>query len=274
MNSTELACILSIAGTDPSGGAGIGADIKAISATGGYAASVITALVAQNTQGVQAIQKVSAQFVVQQLDSVFDDMSVAAVKIGMLHEADIIEAVCDVLIQRQAKNIVFDPVMVAKDGSLLLDLSTIDLLKKRLIGLAYLITPNLFEAEKLFGQVIKTPFQMEEAACSIGKEFHTNVLIKGGHLENEGALDVLFNVTQTKCHWFSAKRTFTRNTHGTGCTLSSAIASYLGQGFPLEEAVSLAKDYLTKAIESGQHFTLGKGNGPVDHFYFLTSRSA
>lgn len=262
-------CVVTIAGTDPSGGAGIQADIKAISATGSYAASVITALVAQNTQGVQAIQAVPAEFVTQQMNSVFDDLTVDAVKIGMLHNEEMIETVARGLEKFKPSYTVLDPVMVAKNGSPLLDLSTVTFLKKRLFPLVTLITPNLFEAEKIMEQPIQTTDAMESAAITLGKEFNINVLIKGGHLDAPRAGDVLYSAKNKSCEWFFVDRVTTRNTHGTGCTLSSAIASYLAQNHSLKESIQLAKKYLTRAIQSGSQFKIGKGFGPVDHFYYL-----
>lgn len=272
MKKTNLPCVVTIAGTDPSGGAGIQADIKAISATGSYAASVITALVAQNTLGVQDIQAISADFVQKQMDSVFNDLEVHAIKIGMLHDARIINLISAELKKLQAIHIVFDPVMVAKDASVLLDLDTIELLKKRLIGAVSLITPNIFEAEQLLGSAILTMLDMELAARKIAEKFNINVLIKGGHFNGQQSSDVLYIIENAECHWFHAERISTKNTHGTGCSLSSAIASYLAQGFSLYESVNKAKLYLSEAIRSGARHQIGRGNGPVDHFYFLGNR--
>ncbi len=176
-------CIATIAGTDPSGGAGIQADMKAISATGGYAASIITALVAQNTQGVQAIQSVPVEFIAQQINSVFNDLTIRAVKIGMLHSQEVIATVAHALKKYQPNWIVLDPVMVAKNGCALLDLSTIDYLKNTLFPLVTLMTPNLFEAEKILGREIPDEDAMALAATDLGKQFNINVLIKGGHLK-------------------------------------------------------------------------------------------
>lgn len=273
MNKSAFPCVVSIAGTDPSGGAGIQADIKAISATGAYAASVITALVAQNTQGVQAIVDVSAEFVSKQMDVVFSDLDVHAVKIGMLHDARIIEAVASELEKFKPNNVVFDPVMIAKDGSELLDLNTILFLKNRLLPLVSLITPNLFEAEHLLGTNIENSDDMMEAAEQLGQQYNINVLIKGGHLNGQAASDVLYSIETNEYQWFHSKRIVTKNTHGTGCTLSSAIASYLAQDMTMPEAIQCAKDYLTHAIESGARHVIGRGNGPVDHFYFLENRA-
>lgn len=269
MSKAKLACILSIAGTDPSGGAGIQADIKAISATGGYAASVITALVAQNTQGVQSIEEVSSQFVRKQLDSVFQDLKFDSVKIGMLHDERIIQVVSEAILHYQPANIVLDPVMFAKDGSSLLELKTIELLKEKLLVHADLITPNLPEGEQLLGKPIKNHQDMADAASALGDTYQTNILLKGGHLQGQSAPDVLFHQKTNHCYWFETTRIQTKNTHGTGCSLSSAIASYLGQGCSLVDAVQQAKDYLKKSIQAGARYSIGQGNGPVDHFYFL-----
>lgn len=265
----KLFNVLTIAGTDPSGGAGIQADIKTISALGGYAASVITALVAQNTQGVQAIQEVPAEFVVQQLQSVWGDLEISAVKIGMLHNEEIIEAVASVLETILPKNVVLDPVMVAKNGCPLISPHVIAFLKTRLFPLIDLITPNLFEAEKIMNQKIQTFSEMERAAKIIGDEWKLNVLVKGGHLEEGQSSDVLYCKEEGKHYWFHANRIYTKHTHGTGCTLSAAIATYLGKGHTLPSAIDLAKRYLTCAIQSGSTLQIGQGCGPVDHFYFM-----
>lgn len=272
MTNATIPCVVSIAGTDPSGGAGIQADIKTISATGCYAATVITALIAQNTQGVQAIEEVSADFVKKQMKSVFSDLDVRTVKIGMLHDQRIIDVVSWELAPLELKHIIFDPVMVAKDGSVLLDLNTIHLLKEQLLSVVTLITPNIFEAEQLLEKTINSSSEMEAAAKTISQDFNIDVLIKGGHLDGQHSSDVLYSTKKRESYWFHAPRIATKNTHGTGCSLSSAIASYLAQGIELCEAIADAKKYLTQAIESGSHYRIGHGNGPVDHFYFLRNR--
>ena len=237
MNKKNPSCVVSIAGTDPSGGAGIQADIKAISATGSYAASVITVLVAQNTCAVQSILEIPAAFVEQQFVSVFSDLRVDAVKIGMLHQAAIIEVVACALERYQPLHIVFDPVMVAKNGCALIDPDTIELLKNRLLPLCTVLTPNIPEAEKLAGRSIVSTTDMEEVAVSIGQQFDVNVLLKGGHFQGDQSSDVLYDKNQASLHWFHASRVHTKNTHGTGCSLSSAIASYLSQGLTLIDAI-------------------------------------
>ena len=267
MRKSSPPCVVTIAGTDPSGGAGIQADIKAISATGSYAASIVTALVAQNTCGVQSILDIPPSFVTQQIDSVFSDLDIRAVKIGMLHNEKIIDVVARAMSQLKPKHVVFDPVMVAKNGCSLLDPSTIDFLKQRLMPHVTLITPNLHEAERLLGNSITTLPEMALAASTLGKQFNIDVLVKGGHLNEAQSSDVLYCHTNEKEHWFHANRIDTKNTHGTGCTLSSAIASYLAQEYALSDAVDAAKQYLTNAIQSGSKLTIGHGHGPVDHFY-------
>lgn len=273
MRKISPPCVVTIAGTDPSGGAGIQADIKTISATGSYAASIITALVAQNTSGVQAIQDVTPAFIQQQMDSVFSDLDVHAVKIGMLHKAEVIEVVALAMQSCKPKHIVFDPVMVAKNGCALIDPNTIDFLKQRLLPHVTVITPNIPEAEILLGHAISTPKEMEYAAKVLGQQYRIDVLLKGGHLSGEQSSDVLYSHRDDQHDWFHAVRIHTKNTHGTGCTLSSAIASYLAQQYTLKHAVTAAKHYLTQAIQSGSRFTIGHGHGPVDHFYYLDERS-
>lgn len=270
MNSIPV--VLSIAGTDPSGGAGISADIKAISATGSYAAAVITALVAQNTQGVQEIFEIPSDFLYTQLKSVFDDLTISAIKIGMLHRKSIIDVVGKALREYRLEHVVFDPVMVAKDGSVLLNMDTITGLKTNIFPYVSLITPNLVEANHLLQTTIDTAEQMANAAKHLGDTHGLNVLVKGGHLNGQESKDVLYLFQENTFHWYEAKRIHTKNTHGTGCSLSSAIASWLAQGFFVVDAVAQAKNYMTHAIASGSQQTIGKGNGPVDHFYFLENR--
>ncbi len=260
---------MTIAGSDSSGGAGIQADIKAISATGGYAASTITALTAQNTQGVQAICAVPPSFVAAQMEAVFSDIEVQAVKIGMLFNQEIIEAVSTVLERYTVGSIVLDPVMVSTSGSELLEPDAIDVLKNKLFCLSTLITPNLIEAEKLIEKSITNLSEMETAAAALGNQYKTNVLIKGGHLNTKESTDVLYLYEQSRCYQYASERIETKNTHGTGCTLSSAIASYLAQGYVLPEAIVAAKQYLTQAIQAGSAFKLGQGYGPLAHFYNL-----
>lgn len=272
MTRRSIKTILTIAGTDPSGGAGIQADIKAISATGAYAASVITAVVAQNTMGVQDIHTIPAEMVTAQLDAVFSDLDIHAIKIGMVHDKLLIESIVYALEEHSTAHVVIDPVMVAKNGCPLLKPEQIVTLKTQLLPLATLITPNLPEAEALLGYPIKTQAGMEDAAKALSQQFDCSTLLKGGHFESDTASDVLYQQDTDSLHWLHANRIQTKNTHGTGCSLSSAIASYLGQGYTLKPAIEAAKTYLTLAITSGSQLTIGQGHGPVDHFYFLDSQ--
>lgn len=256
--------VLTIAGSDSSGGAGIQADIKTISALGCYAAAVISSLTAQNTQGVTAIHTLPADFLAAQLDAVFDDIEFSAIKIGMLHQIDSIEVVAEKLAAHKNIAIVVDPVMTSKSGCKLITNEAQNVLKKILLPLATLITPNLDEAEILLARRIDSLEQMQIAANDLAAEYRTNILLKGGHLSGHSCVDVL--VTDTNSYIYEAPRVETNNTHGTGCTLSSAIASYLALGFLLPEAVQAAKNYLTRAISAGKDYQLGHGHGPVKHF--------
>lgn len=264
-------CVVTIAGSDSSGGAGVQADIKTISATGGYAASIITALTAQNTTGVSGIYEIPAEFVGAQLDSVFQDINFSAVKIGMLYSSEIIEIVADRLRKWQAKNIVLDPVMIAKSGDKLITDDALLALKNKLLSLAHLITPNLMETEALLQHAVTSKKQMEYAALELADIYHTNVLVKGGHFLDDRSDDVLFCYATKEVHWFSALRITSKNTHGTGCAFSAAIASYLAQGYCLIEAVAKAKDYLTQALSAGSHYGIGHGHGPLHHFFGIFS---
>lgn len=261
--------ILSIAGSDSSGGAGIQADIKTITALHGYAATVITALTAQNTQGVQAIHEIPAGFVTQQLDAVFQDLNIIAVKVGMLANEDIIRAVATSLAHYQPRYVVIDPVMVATTGCELLTPTAHTMLTQALFPLAHLITPNIPEAEKLLGIAIKHEQAMEAAARALGELYQTAILIKGGHLNQPLARDVLYQPTHQQCGWFTTPRINTLNTHGTGCTLSAAIATLLAFNLDLVQAITTAKNYLQEALTFGTQLQIGKGHGPVDHSYQL-----
>lgn len=259
--------VLTIAGSDSGGGAGIQADIKAISATGGYASSVITAITAQNTLGVSAIFPIPLEHVEHQLDVVFSDLNVVAVKVGMLADANIIKVVAKKIKQYRPSFLVVDPVMVATSGDLLLEESAISTLKSELLPLADVITPNLPEGAALIGG--KVPSNEDEMTTMIARLRELgahSVLLKGGHLEqDENSNDLL--IFADKVERLSAKRVATRNTHGTGCTLSSAIASFLAQGYPLLEAVKLGKYYISSAIAHADELEIGKGHGPVNHFF-------
>lgn len=263
----SIKCVLSIAGSDPSGGAGMQADIKSISATGCYAASVLTVLIAQNTQGVQAIYEIPASFVTKQIDSVLTDLEVHAIKIGLLYNTQVMECLHAYLQIYPKHHVVLDPVMCAKSGACLLDVTSISSLTA-LFPQVGLITPNIPEAEQLLEITIQNRQEQAQAAEALGRKFQVNVLIKGGHLPDE-ANDVLYLYDKKYFHWFYADRIHSGNTHGTGCSLSSAIASYLAQGFSLIEAITQAKQYLTNALIAGRHLEIGQGCGPIDHFYFL-----
>ncbi|PML75596.1 bifunctional hydroxymethylpyrimidine kinase/phosphomethylpyrimidine kinase [Enterovibrio norvegicus] len=265
VSSTPI--VLTIAGSDSGGGAGIQADIKAISATGGYACSVITAITAQNTQGVSAIFPIPVEHVSHQLDAVFSDLNIVAVKIGMLADADIIKVVADKLRQYKPQYLVVDPVMVATSGDVLLENSAIHALKNALLPLADIITPNLPEGAALTGKPLpKSEADMQAMIDELRVLGAKTVLLKGGHLEqDENSNDLL--IFPDHVETLSAKRVNTKNTHGTGCSLSSAIASYLAQGHDLERAVILAKSYISKAIAHSDELNIGKGHGPVNHFF-------
>lgn len=257
--------VLTIAGSDCSGGAGIQADIKTITAHKMYAMSAITALTAQNTTGVYGVQEATPDFVAQQLDCIFDDIVPDAVKVGMVSNADIIAVIAQKLREYHAPNIVVDPVMVSTSGSKLLSDNAMTALRELLLPLALVITPNIPEAEVLAGFPIAAPDDMRRAAEVIQQTISGAVLIKGGHLA--ATADDLLDV-QGDCRWYTAPRVQNPNTHGTGCTLSSAIACNLADGRPLPEAIERAKAYITGALEDG--LDLGHGSGPLNHHYNLT----
>jgi len=261
--------VLTIAGSDSGGGAGIQADIKAISATGSYACSVITAITAQNTLGVSAIFPIPLEHVEKQLDAVFRDIHVSAVKIGMLADADIIRVVAAKIRQYRPKFLVLDPVMVATSGDPLLEKSAISSLKSELLGLADVITPNLPEAALLIDRPVpRNEAEMMQMVNDLRQLGARTVLLKGGHLsDSPESVDLL--ITADKVERLSATRIDTQNTHGTGCTLSSAIASYLAQGDSLTDAVAKAKAYLHAALAQADTLNIGQGHGPVHHFFAL-----
>lgn len=256
--------VLTIAGSDCSGGAGIQADIKTITAHTLYAMSAITALTAQNTIGVYGIMDCTPEFVANQLDCIFNDIRPDAVKIGMVSNSKIIEVIVDKLKEYKADNIVVDPVMVSTSGSKLLSDEAIDTLTKKLLPLGIVITPNIPEAEVLCGFSIKNKEDMINAARVISENLNNAVLVKGGHLVSD-ATDLLFY--KENINWFSAERIINSNTHGTGCTLSSAIACNLALGYPLNKSIEKAKIYVTGALKA--QLNLGKGSGPLEHTYWL-----
>lgn len=260
---------LSIAGSDSCGGAGIQADLKTMTMNGVYAMSAITALTAQNTTGVRDIMEASPRFLEEQLDAVFEDIYPDAVKIGMVSSSALIRVIAGKLRQYEARNIVVDPVMVATSGARLIQDDAIHTLTKELLPLATVVTPNVPEAEILSGMEIHTREDMEAAARKIGDGFGCAVLLKGGHSVND-ANDLLY--ARSTCRWFEGKRIDNPNTHGTGCTLSSAIAANLAKGFALEQAVKRAKDYISGALAA--MLDLGAGSGPMNHAFNLQGEYA
>ena len=257
---------LTIAGSDCSGGAGIQADIKTMTMNGVYAMSAITAMTAQNTTGVKAIQESTPEFLKQQLDAVFEDIYPDAVKIGMVSSSELIRVIADRLAYYGAGNIVVDPVMVASSGSALMKSEAVRALTEELLPVASLVTPNIPEAQVLSGMIIESKEDMSTAAKQIGDSCHCAVLLKGGHSIND-ANDLLY--ANGELVWFEGKRIDNPNTHGTGCTLSSAIASNLAKGFSLAESVKRAKDYISGALAA--KLDLGKGSGPMMHNFDLNS---
>lgn len=261
---TRMRTALTIAGSDSSGGAGIQADIKTMMANGVFAMSAITALTAQNTTGVEAILNATPEFLGQELDCIFTDIYPDAIKIGMVSDKELICMIAAKLKQYDAKNVVVDPVMVATSGARLISEDAIETLKAELFPLAKILTPNIPETEELTGMKITSAADMEAAAKKISETYHCAVLCKGGHKLND-ANDLLWS--EGKGRWFSGKRIDNPNTHGTGCTLSSAIASNLAKGFDLETSVERAKDYISGALAA--MLDLGKGSGPMDHGFAI-----
>jgi hydroxymethylpyrimidine/phosphomethylpyrimidine kinase len=257
---------LTIAGSDSGGGAGIQADLKTFSALGCYGMSVLTALTAQNTKAVTGILSVPPAFIAEQLKAVLSDIGADAVKIGMLHSPEVIEQVARTLTEFGITTIVLDPVMVAKSGDKLLQDEAIDALKTYLLPMAMVITPNLPEASVLLGRPVETAADMLPAAVELGKLSSGAILVKGGHLNTAESTDLLY-VSAEEQHWFPTERIKTENSHGTGCTLSSAIAAGLAKGLPVVDAVAAAKVYLTQALQAGAVYRLGHGHGPVHHFF-------
>lgn len=274
MPSKQYTKALTIAGSDSGGGAGIQADLKTFSALGCYGMSVITAMTAQNTQKVAGIQAAEPEFVAKQIDAVLDDIGADAIKIGMLFSAEIIEAVAERLKAHKSGNIVLDPVMISKSGAQLLKEDAIDTMVDQLFPIATLITPNIPEAVKLTGIDIETDSDIKHAAEILFDTGAQNVLIKGGHLKGEQSKDLLFckNGGKTDTYVFASARIDTKNTHGTGCTYSSAIASYLAHDCDLESAVKLSKQYVKGAIEDGAAYKTGSGHGPLNHFFNVWNR--
>ncbi|WP_294629831.1 bifunctional hydroxymethylpyrimidine kinase/phosphomethylpyrimidine kinase [uncultured Bacteroides sp.] len=256
--------ILSIAGSDCSGGAGIQADIKTISALGGYAASAITAVTVQNTLGVSAVQAISPEIVCGQIEAVMEDLRPVAIKIGMVHDIQIVRVISDCLKKYRPEYVVYDPVMVSTSGRKLMTDETIEEIKKGLISFVTLITPNIDEATVLTGKSIRDIREMQEAAKIWTDNFHTDILIKGGHLEGDIMFDLL--CTTEFMHIYKERKIESSNLHGTGCTLSSAIATCLAKGYPIQKSIQCAKTYITEAIMAGKELHIGNGNGPLWHF--------
>ena len=265
----KMKTTLTIAGSDCSGGAGIQADIKTMTLNGVYAMSAITALTAQNTTGVRGVQEATPEFLAQQIDAVFEDIRPDAVKIGMVSSAELIKTIAERLKFHKAENVVVDTVMVATSGARLINEDAIDVLKCELIPLATLVTPNIPEAEVLSGMKIQNKDDMLEAARIISESYHCAVLLKGGHSVSD-ANDLLYQ--NGSYQWFCGKRIDNPNTHGTGCTLSSAIAANLAKGYTLEDSVLRAKEYISDALSA--MLDLGNGSGPMNHAFALTGRYA
>ena len=290
--------VLTIAGSDSGGGAGIQADIKSISATGSYAASAITAVTVQNTLGVEAVHPIPIDIISAQIDCVLSDIGADAIKIGMLHSAEVVLAVRDALLRNGASNIVLDPVMVATSGHRLIEESAIRVLASVLLPLARVITPNIPEAEILVGHHIKYQSELPDVAVELSRKASSggvagsgspviagssspviagstgnlpsgrvSVLMKAGHLTDDRLVDIFYNAEEDRIVELPSTRVNTQNTHGTGCTLSSALASYLAQGLGLDDAARAATNSIHNAIVSGAGYSIGHGHGPVDHFF-------
>ena len=274
--------VLTIAGSDSGGGAGIQADIKAISAMGCFAASAITAITVQNTMGVEAVHAVPLDILEGQIDAVLSDIGADAIKIGMLHSAEVVNLVADKIEKYGIKNVVLDPVMVSTSGHRLIEESAIEVIKTRLIPLARVITPNIPEAEILAGRTIASEADFPEVATILSETVlntgsqtgditqttkHVSVLLKAGHLTGDDLVDYFYNAEDGTTTELPSKRVYTRNTHGTGCTLSSAFAAALARGEELTAAATSAKKYIEGAIISGAKYEIGHGHGPVNHFW-------
>ncbi|MCD7932848.1 MAG: bifunctional hydroxymethylpyrimidine kinase/phosphomethylpyrimidine kinase [Tannerellaceae bacterium] len=258
---------LSIAGSDPTGGAGIQADLKTFSACGCYGATAIVAVVDENTVGVTGVHPVPVPFVSGQIKSVLDDIGADAIKIGMLHSSELIRGIKETLSNYSVRNIVLDPVMVATSGDKLLQDEAIQTLKNELLPMARVITPNIPEAEILLGKKIAGQADLPVLARELSFDRQVSVLLKAGHLTDEVLTDIFYNAETDEILKLTSKRVYTKNTHGTGCTFSSAITAYLAHGLPLNRAVQEAKEYTTQAILAGAAYEIGKGHGPVHHFY-------
>lgn len=262
--------VLTIAGSDSGGGAGIQADIKAISAMGCFAASAITAVTVQNTVGVEAVHPIPLDILEGQIDCVLSDIGADAVKIGMLHSAEVVEVVARMLEKYGIRNVVLDPVMVSTSGHRLIEESAIEVITKRLVPLARVITPNIPEAEILSGRKIENEEDFPEVAKMLSFGGKVSVLLKAGHLTGDDLVDYFYNAENGEVTLLPSKRVYTKNTHGTGCTLSSAFAAALARGEELSTAAASAKKYIEQAIISGAEYTIGHGHGPVNHFFSIS----
>lgn len=259
--------VLTIAGSDSGGGAGIQADIKTISACGCYAASAITAVTVQNTLGVKDVAALPVDTIRGQIVSVLEDIGADSIKIGMLHSSEVVECVKNVLTDFNVKNIVLDPVMVSTSGHRLIEEEAIDTLKNILIPISRVITPNIPEAEILLGESVSEQDELPAVAAELSEMYGVSVFLKAGHLSDEKLTDVFFDAESRTVSLLESQRIYTKNTHGTGCTLSSAMASMLAKEMSLADAARAAKDYINKAIISGAKYKIGNGHGPVNHFF-------
>ena len=259
---------LTIAGSDPSGGAGIQADLKTFSACGCYGMSAIVAVVDENTVGVTGVHPVPVEFVTGQIRSVLDDIGADAIKIGMLHSSELIRAVRDTLDRYTVRNIVLDPVMVATSGDALLKADAVATLREELIPRARVVTPNIPEAELLLDAAIENQDELPDAARQLSRLCGgVSVMLKAGHLHDRKLVDIFYDAENGSMHRLESERLDTVNTHGTGCTLSSAFAAFLAHGFPPDESARRAKDYIDRAIRAGAEYSIGHGHGPVHHFH-------
>jgi hydroxymethylpyrimidine/phosphomethylpyrimidine kinase len=261
--------VLTIAGSDSGGGAGIQADIKTISAMGCYAASAITAITEQNTLGVQAVHPVPLDILEGQIDAVLSDIGADAIKIGMLHSAEVVNLVADMIGKYEIRNVVLDPVMVSTSGHRLIEEDAVEVIIRRLMPLARVITPNIPEAEILAGCSISGEDVFDEIARKLSGNTGVSVLLKAGHLSGDSLVDYFYNAEDRTMTKLPSKRVHTRNTHGTGCTLSSAFAAALAKGEDLTAAAVSAKKYIEQAIISGADYEIGGGHGPVNHFWSM-----
>ena len=265
--------VLTIAGSDSGGGAGIQADIKTISACGCYAASAITAITVQNTKGVEAVHPVPVSVISGQIRAVLSDIGADAIKIGMLHSAEVVGAVKNTLEVFNAPNIVLDPVMISTSGHRLIEASAIETLRSELMPMARIITPNIPEAELLLNREIRGQADLPDAARELSQNDRISVFLKAGHLTDDRLTDIFYNAETGRLTELPSARIKTVNTHGTGCTLSSALAAMLARGMNLDDAARAAKKYINEAIISGAEYEIGYGHGPVDHFYQLKFKS-